>query len=347
MMDDAKLLNKAGEAKESTAGMEEGKIRDEESRPAVDSDSDSEDEQDSEGGQKGQDDSSGGGGGGDTLTRLRREKRLAMNRESARARRKRKKSHIETLEQQNTGLTRSNDKFRNENQRLVLNVESLTQRLANQEKELLVLRSMTGSRSTNPHQLSLQQSAGTHHMSPPVGSTARGAAMLPHLPATTAHSLGLDTGDTSAQTSLRRLLHAQGIPQPPYGGGLLGGLPQGGGLPAGSGISPNYAVDQQILSRIGAEQQGISGLYDQLLARSMQAQAGNALPGRNSVCAYPCPGTVASRLLFVTHPLSFCVSAVGGSFERIGRPLSLLSISHAFAASSLGRFGELTRGNVE
>jgi hypothetical protein len=279
MMDDPKLLNKAGEAKETTAGMEEGKIREDESRPELDSDSDSEDDQDSEGGRKRRDDSSGGG---DTLTRLRREKRLAMNRESARARRKRKKSHIETLEQQNTGLTRNNDKLRSENQQLILNVESLTQRLANQEKEILVLRSMTGSRSTNPNQLSLQQSAGTHHMSPPLGSTARGASMLPQLPATTAQSLGLDPGDSSAQTSLRRLLHAQGIPQSPYGGGLLGGLPQGGGLPAGSAVSPNYAVDQQILSRIGAEQQGMGGLYDQLLAaRSMQA--GNALPGRNSV----------------------------------------------------------------
>ena len=44
--------------------------------------------------------------------RLRREKRLAMNRESARARRKRKKILIETLEHQVAELTKSNKKYR-------------------------------------------------------------------------------------------------------------------------------------------------------------------------------------------------------------------------------------------
>eukprot|EP00522_Entomoneis_paludosa_P005894 CAMPEP_0172457066 /NCGR_PEP_ID=MMETSP1065-20121228/19765_1 /TAXON_ID=265537 /ORGANISM="Amphiprora paludosa, Strain CCMP125" /LENGTH=308 /DNA_ID=CAMNT_0013210547 /DNA_START=202 /DNA_END=1128 /DNA_ORIENTATION=- len=48
----------------------------------------------------------------DETIRLRREKRLAMNRESARARRKRKKILIETLEDQVSELTKSNNKYR-------------------------------------------------------------------------------------------------------------------------------------------------------------------------------------------------------------------------------------------
>ncbi|KAL7566313.1 hypothetical protein ACA910_013637 [Epithemia clementina (nom. ined.)] len=46
--------------------------------------------------------------------RLRREKRLAMNRESARARRKRKKILIETLEHQVAELTKSNQNYRHQ-----------------------------------------------------------------------------------------------------------------------------------------------------------------------------------------------------------------------------------------
>lgn len=60
-------------------------------------------------------------GGFEELERLRREKRLAMNRESARARRKRKKflmesleSRVEEMNQRNQRLTRANETLRNQ-----------------------------------------------------------------------------------------------------------------------------------------------------------------------------------------------------------------------------------------
>lgn len=65
---------------------------------------------------------------------LRREKRLAMNRESARARRKRKKMLLETLEQQVADLA-------DKNQRLQSTVDTLTGRVRQLESELTLARS--------------------------------------------------------------------------------------------------------------------------------------------------------------------------------------------------------------
>jgi len=66
----------------------------------------------------------------DALTRLRREKRLAMNRESARARRKRKKVLIETLEEHVAELTKRNQRFQAATENLTAKVNKLESDLA-------------------------------------------------------------------------------------------------------------------------------------------------------------------------------------------------------------------------
>ena len=84
----------------------------------------------------------------DELARMRREKRLAMNRESARVRRKRKKVMMETLQQQVADLTSRNQRYRMANEALTAQVHKL-------ETELAFARS-TISMLTNQVQLSRQ-----------------------------------------------------------------------------------------------------------------------------------------------------------------------------------------------
>jgi hypothetical protein len=70
----------------------------------------------------------------DALTRLRRQKRLAMNRESARARRKRKKCLIETLEEHVAELTQKNRRYQ-------IATETLTSKVNKLESDLTLARS--------------------------------------------------------------------------------------------------------------------------------------------------------------------------------------------------------------
>lgn len=72
--------------------------------------------------------------GFDNLERLRRQKRLAMNRESARNRRRRKKTLLETLEKQVEEMNKINQNLRATN-------EALTGRVAHLEGELNVAKS--------------------------------------------------------------------------------------------------------------------------------------------------------------------------------------------------------------
>ena len=205
----------------------------------------------------------------DNLTKLRREKRLAMNRESARARRKRKKIHIETLEQQVSDLTRSNEKFKRENAQLVVRVEALTERLARQEEELMLLRSLVG-KSQNAH-LSAQQMPTHPSLASNVASPAmRSLAAVPQ---------GLGATDASAFTSdasLRQLLHTQSLSRAAAEVGNRQGLPYG--------VPPNRAIDQEVLSRIGRDT-SFQGLYGQGLPpnahRHNELAAG--LAGHNTV----------------------------------------------------------------
>ena len=97
-----------------------------------------------------------GGGSNDALTRLRKEKRLAMNRESARNRRKRKKMLIESLEAQVAKLKSSNQQYQ-------LTTESMAAKVRGLENDLAVARSTIRQLTGANHPSSLQQQQ--HHQS--------------------------------------------------------------------------------------------------------------------------------------------------------------------------------------
>jgi hypothetical protein len=93
-------------------------------------------------------------GGGDRLAVIKRQKRLEMNRESARNRRRRKKMLLETLQKQNDDLVRTN-------RSLLLSKAALTSRVQTLEQELAIAR-------TTVAQYQLGAAAGG------VGATAAG-----------------------------------------------------------------------------------------------------------------------------------------------------------------------------
>uniref|UniRef100_A0A7S3P978 BZIP domain-containing protein n=1 Tax=Amphora coffeiformis TaxID=265554 RepID=A0A7S3P978_9STRA len=203
----------------------------------------------------------------DSLSKLRREKRLAMNRESARARRKRKKMLIETLEQQVSELTRSNEKFKIENSQLVGRVENLSERLAKQDKELVLLRSIVG-KTQGPHFAASQSQAHESMASGTVSAGMHGSVGMSMPP-----NFALDASDPTSDVSLRRLLHSQNLSS--LGAGASGFQ---------FGVPPNRGIDQQILSRIGTDHP--VHMYDQISHSPHRAHAavtGAALPGRNTV----------------------------------------------------------------
>ena len=238
----------------------------------VDATSDSEDEESAavsrgerERSQSGEDDKT------DNLSRSRREKRLAMNRESARARRKRKKMLIETLEQQVSELTRNNEKFKSENGQLVVRVESLSERLAEQEKELVLLRSIVG-KTQGAHFVSSQSPAHGSMTSGAVSAAMHGSVGMSMPP-----NFAIGISDPTSDVSLRRFLHSQNLSS--LGTGTSG---------FHYGVPPNRGIDQQILSRIGTDHP--LHMYDQMSRsphRAHTAAIGAALPGRNTVCARP------------------------------------------------------------
>lgn len=205
----------------------------------------------------------------DNLTRLKREKRLEMNRKSARERRKRKKMLIETLEQQVSELTKSNEKFRRDNQQLVLKVEDLSERLAKEEKELLLLRSITGNAS--------ESQLMTHHFSSPssLGATSSMLTSLPSLP----QGIGYDTTEASSTgDSLRRMFHAQGFNRASTASAAMG---NNQGL--AFGVAPNRAIDQEILCRIGRDPSA-QALYDRMMpSNDVRSGLGTALQHQNAV----------------------------------------------------------------
>ena len=225
----------------------------------------------------------------DNLTRLKREKRLEMNRRSARERRKRKKMLIETLEQQVAELTRSNEKFKRENQHLVLRVESLADRLAKQEKELALLRSITG-KGHDPQLM-------THQLSSPSSLATTTPAMLGSLSGLP-QGLGYDASDASADVSLRRLLHTESLSRAAAASAAAMGSQQGFSY---AGVPPNRAIDQEILSRIGRDP-SVQGLYDQMLpSHAARTGLGTSLPGQNAVSLSLCGGmTLVSMCVELT-----------------------------------------------
>ena len=81
----------------------------------------------------------------------RRAKRLLLNRESARARRKRKKALLQTLEQQVATLSKQNQVYRVVNESLTGQVQRLESDLAVANSTIVLLRSGGGSGTTASH----------------------------------------------------------------------------------------------------------------------------------------------------------------------------------------------------
>ena len=117
----------------------------------------------------------------DRTSRLRREKRLAMNRESARARRKRKKILIETLENQVAELTKNNQSYKNQ--------------ISDLEKELIAAKQTIQILSRNGSAIAQQQASlnVTHGQMAPQVLVTRG--------------FEIDANDT-----MRRILEARNQP---------------------------------------------------------------------------------------------------------------------------------------
>ena len=107
----------------------------------------------------------GGKRGGDDLTRLRREKRLAMNRESARARRKRKKVLLETLEQEVSVLSKKNQSFQVVNENLTARVNLLESELVKAKSTIALLtgQAARGISGSDPVASLLQSNADLAH----------------------------------------------------------------------------------------------------------------------------------------------------------------------------------------
>lgn len=114
-------------------------------RKSDDSSSD-EDSQDGLGPSGGEDSGGKLGEGNSNLDRLRRQKRLAMNRESARNRRKRKKMLLETLEKQVEEMNQVNTRLRTTN-------EALTARVTQLESELTMSKSTIAMITGSQHPL--------------------------------------------------------------------------------------------------------------------------------------------------------------------------------------------------
>lgn len=121
-------------------------------------------------------------GGHDTesMARLRKEKRLAMNRESARNRRKRKKVLIQSLESQVSEVSKSKEELKSEN-------EKLSNRLQAVETELQIANATTASLITQRNHsqrdslLSEPFQIGrlAHNSEPSPRSFLRGGHLLP------------------------------------------------------------------------------------------------------------------------------------------------------------------------
>jgi bZIP transcription factor len=88
----------------------------------------------------------------DKYTTTRREKRLAMNRESARNRRQRKKVLVQTLEEQSSDLRKSNKELQSTNESLVAKVSALENELAIARRTIGQLASTSGMTNAAAHE---------------------------------------------------------------------------------------------------------------------------------------------------------------------------------------------------
>ena len=234
-------------------------------------------------------------GNPDVLARLRKEKRLAMNRESARNRRKRKKMLIESLEAQVTALKNSNQQYQLTNEALSARVRALESDLA---VARTTIRQLTGAfpHSVLPHtqpqlkppppQQQQQQQLGTAAASL-AGSAPEFRALEAQAPRET------NDLDRLRQAQLQQLALIQGAGG---GGGAAGSVPW---VASGVGGYMGAADEASILRRRQQQQQ-------QLLA----AQAANrerALIFNSNAGIMSSPSTNPDSLLnTVSYWKNFC-----------------------------------------
>jgi bZIP transcription factor len=203
---------------------------------------DSDDDSVSAGGE-GPTEGSSGNANMDKLALIRREKRLAMNRESARNRRKRKKVLIQTLEIQVTEISKSNQQYQLANESLSAKVRAL-------ENELAIARNTIAQLTSNAtgNHAQLQQRFGNHP----------GAALAPPL----VGNIEFDqfrqgnaaVTDVQRGDNLGRLMQAQ-LEHLALQGGTSGipfatasGAGAGGSQFADDSILRRHALDMQALS---------------------------------------------------------------------------------------------------
>lgn len=205
------------------------------------------------------------------LERLKREKRLAMNRECARARRRRKKLRMELLENRVQELTQKNSRMQDAN-------DALRNRVAQLEAELGVAKSGMGLSLSNP------DGAGMGGGPP---SSLLGARM--------GGMGGLSAAETQAmiaeKLNMQRRAAFAGL-----GAGMgagsshLGGLGNMGGMGAGAGSGSDQATALRYMqlmkaksaaSSMGADDSAMSAMQmpnaSALLAAGMNPYAGSLL----------------------------------------------------------------------
>jgi hypothetical protein len=194
----------------------------------------------------------------DELSRLRREKRLAMNRESARARRKRKKVLLETLEQQVSDLTKQNQRYRITNETLTLQVAQLENDLALAKSTIAVLSNQSSNLGMRSG--SLQQAMGasqgyglgsgvTHGLGSGrahgLGGAMQGVSGMPaDLSSFSESSLGSLTASHLQQEQLRRAMQARLLVQQGHGINLGG---------AAASFDAHRALELQTMSQFNRE----------------------------------------------------------------------------------------------
>lgn len=262
-----------------------------------------------------------GGRGGD-LSRLRREKRLAMNRESARARRKRKKVLLETLEQQVADLAKRNQRFQLANETLSAKVHQL-------ESELSVARSTIT--------LLSQQSNPT----PQLGN----------------FNFSRDAG--GPQDAIRRFLASQSLPLAEHGGPSRGLQSQM--LSEEALLRQQSMLEYQALAARAGRDPGMAGLLDRLGPLGRQQLASNPTPAglhptsikntvstklrsscRLPVCIILNPHRVLRLQLAMPSELAFEAGRLSDNYSRLSG-MSMDAISPSASAVSSQMISELLK----
>jgi bZIP transcription factor len=285
----------------------------------------------------GNNDTAGGDSGGDMdkLALSRRAKRLAMNRESARNRRKRKKVLIQTLEVQVAEVSKSNQNYQLANETLSARVRTLENELMMARNTINQLTSAAG--LGNPQGLTsggmptqLQQrfghSQGSAQLSggnaSSLGPSLSGNEGFEHqfrgLPAAAAHAQDVARGSSGGGgESLGRLMQAQFEQYALQGGSS--GMPFGVTAASNSsGVGPQFS-DDSLLRRRAMDLQALS-----------QASRESALGSIVSASRFGLPNSMDDRNSFGLRGQDNSLGMSQDAFQNMVRCLFALISTPAF-----------------